>query len=110
MKENFEGDQVCRVRYSVPRYFLEFAVCTAPLYIGRFCIKWGEIILGSPPDSLSLFLLYRLLSNPSQRPMIGYGCNVSQYPQFFVEDLDMYQVLPRPYLRSFDGFLGDNLM
>ena len=24
---------------------------------------------------------------------LGYGCGVSQYPQFFVEDLDMYQVL-----------------
>ena len=39
--------------------------------------------------------------------MLGYGCAVSQYPQFFVEDLDMYQVLPRPYLRSFHGFPGD---
>ena len=28
--------------------------------------------------------------------MLGYGYGVSQYPQFFVEDLDMYQVLPRP--------------
>ena len=38
--------------------------------------------------------------------IIGYGCGVSQYPQFFVEDLDMYQMLPRPYLRSFDGGPG----
>ena len=30
--------------------------------------------------------------------MLGYGCGVSQYPQFFVEDLDIYQILPRPYL------------
>ena len=29
--------------------------------------------------------------------ILGYGCCVSQYTQFFVEDLDMYQVLPRPY-------------
>ena len=35
--------------------------------------------------------------------MLGYGCGVSQYPQFFVEDLYMYQMLPRPYLRYFDG-------
>ena len=40
--------------------------------------------------------------------MIGYGCDVSQYPQLFVEDLDMYQMLPRPYLRSFDGCPGEN--
>ena len=28
---------------------------------------------------------------------------MSQYPQFYVKGLDMYQVLPRPYLWSFDG-------
>ena len=39
--------------------------------------------------------------------MLGYGCGTSQYPQFFVEDLDMYQVLPRPYLGCFDGGPGD---
>ena len=42
--------------------------------------------------------------------MLGFVCGVSQYPHFFVTDLDMYQVLPRPYLRSFDGFPGDNLI
>ena len=39
--------------------------------------------------------------------MLGYGCGVSQYPQNFVKDLDIYQVLARQYLRSFDGFPGD---
>ena len=39
--------------------------------------------------------------------MLGYGCGLSQYPQVFVEDLDMYQMLPRPYLRSFDGSPGE---
>ena len=39
--------------------------------------------------------------------MLGYGCGVSQYPQFFDKDLDMYQMLPCPYLRSFDGCPGD---
>ena len=42
--------------------------------------------------------------------ILGYGCGVFQFPQFFVDDLDMYQVLPRPYLRYFDGFLGDKLI
>ena len=41
--------------------------------------------------------------------MPGYGCGVSQYPQFFVGNLDMYQMLPRPYLRSFYGGPGDKL-
>ena len=39
--------------------------------------------------------------------MLGYGCGVLQFPQFFVEDLDMYQMLPHPYLRYFDGGPGD---
>ena len=41
--------------------------------------------------------------------MLGYGCGVYQYPQFFVEYLDIYQILPRPYLRSFDGGPGEKL-
>ena len=42
--------------------------------------------------------------------MLGYGYGVSQYPQFFVKDLDMYQMLPHLYLRSFDGGTGDKLI
>ena len=42
--------------------------------------------------------------------MLGYGCDVSQCPQFYDKDLDMYQVLPRPYIGSFDGFHGDKLV
>ena len=42
--------------------------------------------------------------------MLGYGCGVSQYPQFYVKDLDIYQVLPYPYIGYFDGFPGDKLM
>ena len=33
-----------------------------------------------------------------------------QYPQFYIKDLDMYQVLPCPYLLSFDGCPGDKLV
>ena len=42
--------------------------------------------------------------------MLGYGCGVSQYPHFCVKDLDMYQVLPHPYLLSFDDFTGEKLI
>ena len=42
--------------------------------------------------------------------MLGCGCGASQYPQFCVEDLDMYQVLPHPYLRCLDGFPGYKLI
>ena len=42
--------------------------------------------------------------------MLGYGCGVSMYPQLFVEDLDTYQMLPRPYLRSFSGSPGDQVL
>ena len=39
--------------------------------------------------------------------MLSNGCGVSQYHQLFVEYLDMYQIVPRPYLRPFDGVPGD---
>ena len=42
--------------------------------------------------------------------MVGYGCGLFQYPQFFVKYLDMYQMLPCPYLRYFDGCPGDKLI
>ena len=37
-----------------------------------------------------------------------YGCGVSQYPQFYDQDLYNYQVLPRPYLGYFDSYPGEN--
>ena len=42
--------------------------------------------------------------------ILGFGCVLSQYPQFHVKDLEIYQVLPRPYLAFFGGGLGDNLI
>ena len=42
--------------------------------------------------------------------MLGYGYDVSQYPKLFYEDLDIYQMLPRPYLRSFCGGPGYKLL
>ena len=40
--------------------------------------------------------------------LLVYGCGVYQHPQFYDKDLDKYQVLPRPYLGSFDGDNGEN--
>ena len=42
--------------------------------------------------------------------MLGYGCGVSQYPQFYDRDLDMYQLLSCLYKGSFYGFTGDNII
>ena len=42
--------------------------------------------------------------------MLDYGCGVSQYTQFYDKYLDMYQVLPRPYRGSFEGFPGDKFV
>ena len=42
--------------------------------------------------------------------MLGYGRGVSMYPQFFFEALNIYQMLPRLYLRSFDGGPGYQLL
>ena len=40
--------------------------------------------------------------------MLGCGSCVSQYTQFYYQDLDKYQVLPCPYLGSFQGYPGEN--
>ena len=42
--------------------------------------------------------------------IIGYEYNVSQNPKFYAKYLYMYQVLPRPYKGSYDGFTGDKLI
>ena len=42
--------------------------------------------------------------------MLGCGCGVSQYPQFYDKDLDMYQVLPRPYIGYIEGIPGDKFI
>ena len=42
--------------------------------------------------------------------MLGYGCGVSMYPQFFVEDLKTYHMLPLPYISSFDGGPTDQVL
>ena len=41
--------------------------------------------------------------------MLGYGCGVSMYPHFFVEDLKIYQMLPHTYIISFDGEPADQV-
>ena len=35
--------------------------------------------------------------------ILGQGCSFSQYPQFYVQQLENYQLLPRPYIGSSDG-------
>ena len=35
--------------------------------------------------------------------ILGYGCGVSQYPQFYDQELKKYQVLTLPYLRYLEG-------
>ena len=38
--------------------------------------------------------------------MLGYGCGVSQYHQFYDKELFIYQLLPRPYKGYFEVFPG----
>ena len=42
--------------------------------------------------------------------MLGYGCGVSMYPKFFVEDLKTFQMLPRQYRISFDVEPADQVL
>ena len=41
--------------------------------------------------------------------MLGYGCGVSMYPQFYDKDLKSFHMLPRPYIRYFDGKYSDQI-
>ena len=34
---------------------------------------------------------------------LGYGCGVSVYSQFYDKKKHSFHMLPRPYIRSFDG-------
>ena len=43
-----------------------------------------------------------MFSNSADVSLLGYGCVVSQYLQFYDQDLEKYQVLPRPYLGYFE--------
>ena len=38
--------------------------------------------------------------------MLGHGCGVSQYPQFYDTNIKKYQMLPRPYVGSYSGQKG----
>ena len=40
--------------------------------------------------------------------MLGFGCGVSHYPQFYYQQLDRYQVLSHQYRGYSEGFPGDN--
>ena len=42
--------------------------------------------------------------------MLGYGCGVSMYPQCFDKDSKTFQMLPRPYIRSFDGKTSNQVL
>ena len=48
--------------------------------------------------------------NSADVSMLGYGCGISQYSQFFVKDWDIYQVLPRSYLWSFYWVPGNKVI
>ena len=41
--------------------------------------------------------------------MLGSGCVVSQYPQFFDQHLENYQLLLRQYLDNFEGDNGERM-
>ena len=42
--------------------------------------------------------------------MLGYGCGVSVYPQFYDKKMNSFHMLPRPYIRSFDGQCSDLIL
>ena len=42
--------------------------------------------------------------------MLGYGCGVSVYPQFYDKENNSFHMLPRPYIRYFDGQCSDQVL
>ena len=38
--------------------------------------------------------------------MLVHVCSVSQYPQFYDRIKNIYEILPRPYVRSYSGEKG----
>ena len=42
--------------------------------------------------------------------MLGYGCGVSMYPQFYEKDSKIFHMLPRPYIISSDGQFSDPVL
>ena len=41
---------------------------------------------------------------------MGHGCGVSKYPQFYERTKNIYQMLPSPYVGSYSGEKGHNLL
>ena len=42
--------------------------------------------------------------------MLGHGCGVSQYPQFYEKIKNKYQMLPRPYVVSYSVEKGRHFL
>ena len=42
--------------------------------------------------------------------MLGHGCGVSQFPQFYDTNKNIYQMLPRPYVGSYSGEKGHQIL
>ena len=42
--------------------------------------------------------------------MLGHGCGVSQYTQFYDRIKNIYQMLPRPYVGSYSGEKGHQFL
>ena len=48
--------------------------------------------------------------NSTDVSMLGHGCGVSQYPQFYDTNNKKYQMLPRPYVGSYSGQKGHKML
>ena len=69
--------------------------------------KWNDINYNRTVMKLHDAGWENSFSNSADFSMISYGYGVSQYPQFYYQYLDKYQVLPRPYWGCFEGYPGE---
>ena len=59
---------------------------------------------------VTLCWLEKLFFVSADVSMPCYVCVVSQYLQFYDQDLDKYQLLPHPYLGLFEGDNGEKAL
>ena len=67
-----------------------------------------EVMLDEVTDKTTKQNMHKLgwkaqLFNSDDVLMLGHGCGVSQYPQFYERIKNRYQILPRPYVGSYSG-------
>ena len=74
-----------------------------------------EVIIDERTYKISIQNMHKLgwkanYFNSDDVSMVGNGCGVSQYPQFYDTKLKKIQMLPRTYVGSYSGEKGHQIL